>query len=367
MIDENEAFNLSGSTLASALISFLQGDIHQLLSFNNIDNIANFILYHGLTTHTYLILKQNGVNNVLTNRLKNNYFTISIRNSQLFETYRVITELFELNQIEFIPLKGCFMLPMIYIDTAGRNISDLDILIHPKDYPKVQKLLLSRGATQESEGETEFLRDLGHHYTPFTLFNTSIEIHSRLLPKNMKYQIPIDAVWQNKELYQLNEKTVNGINHNQLLAYLALHIHYSEMRGEYRLYWYLDVYRLLLREEMQLSAEFVMFIKSEKIEKPVLKIITRVAYLFNLNMSNLKPLSVNESTLFIHKLGGNNKRSNKGYSIVFERFQYTKGVVDKFYYLKDTIMNPKSRDIGNGMVFRITRLIINSFNYLLRR
>ncbi len=367
MFDQNEAHRHSGVSLASVVISLLQGDLTPLTSYNDSNEIAQFILYHGLSTHTYHTLIQNGMHGNLTDRVKSNYFTISIRNAQVFETYRVVAELFEQNQIAYMPLKGSFLLPMIYNDTAGRNISDLDILIDPSDYTKVQQLLMDRGALQEEEGESDLLQDLGHHYAPFTLFNTSIEIHTRLFPKNMRYQIPIEAVWQNREEYQTNGKVVYGVNQIQLIAYLALHIHYSEMRGEYRLYWYLDLYKLISQNSNLITLDLISLLKSQRIAKPVLKILSRVAYLFNLNLPYIKPLSVKEARLFANCLGGDEKRLNKGYSIVFERLLYTKGWGDKYRYLRDTVMHKKGSDSGKGIHSRITKLVKNTLFYWIRK
>lgn len=367
MFDQNEAHRHSGVSLASVVISLLQGDLTPLTSYNDSNEIAQFILYHGLSTHTYHTLIQNGMHGNLTDRVKSNYFTISIRNAQVFETYRVVAELFEQNQIAYMPLKGSFLLPMIYNDTAGRNISDLDILIHPSDHTKVQQLLMDRGALQEEEGESDLLQDLGHHYAPFTLFNTSIEIHTRLFPKNMRYQIPIEAVWQNREEYQTNGKVVYGVNQIQLIAYLALHIHYSEMRGEYRLYWYLDLYKLISQNSNLITLDLISLLKSQRIKKPVLKILSRVAYLFNLNLPYIEPLSVKEARLFANCLGGDEKRLNKGYSIVFERLLYTKGWGDKYRYLRDTVMHKKGSDSGKGIHSRITKLVKNTLFYWIRK
>lgn len=367
MIDQNEAQGHSGVSLASAVINFLQGDITRLTSYNDSDKIAQFILYHGLSTHTYHKLIQNNLLGNLTDRIKSHYYTISIRNAQIFETFRVIVDLFEQNNITYMPLKGSFLLPIIYNDTSGRAISDLDILIHPCDYPKVQQTLIKRGAIQEVENETVLLQELGHHYAPFTLFNTSIEIHTRLFPKNMKYQIPIESVWSNKELYHSNGKKVFGVNHNQLIAYLALHIHYSEMRGEYRLYWYLDLYKLISRNTNPITLDLITFLKSQRIEKPVLKILSRVAYLFNLNLPFIEPLSLKETRLFANGLGGVDKRINKGYSIVFERILYTKGWIDKYRYLRDTVMHKKVSDSGKGIYSRVTKLIKNTLFYWFRK
>lgn len=368
MHSENEILNSGGTSMANTLISFLQGNLNVFDDLDSVTStaISNFILHHGVTTHIYQIIAHNAINKHFVDKLKSHYFAITIRNSQVFQTYRVIVNLFEQHSIPFIPLKGVFLLPVIYNDTAGRNISDIDILIQPQDYTTVQQLLLELGALQEDEGETELLNDLGHHYAPFTLFNTSVEIHSRLLSKNLKYQIAVEDIWKNKERYFVDNNPVFGVDSHSLIAYLALHIHYSEMRGEYRLYWYLDIYKLLIRADKTLSDQFLSLVEKQRIKEPVSKILAKVAYLFNLTLKDINPLSEKEITRFKIDLGGDEKRQNKGYSILFERLYYTKGVFNKCRFLIDTIKQSKQHHQDTNLVNRVMRLAKNTLRYLFR-
>lgn len=76
--------------------------------------------------------------------------------------------------IDVLPVKGCW-LKELYPDLGDRQMSDLDMLIHPEDAPSAEGILLSMGYQRE---EVSF-----HHTAYRKPPYTAVELHISLLPE----------------------------------------------------------------------------------------------------------------------------------------------------------------------------------------
>ncbi len=352
-----------------AIISFIRGeklDIYFPEDENIRHRTVSLIAHHGLTGHILNHKNFSSLDTNLQKAIKSLYLRISVRNTQLFETYNSVTDKFKERNIEFIPLKGAFLLPTIYGDIAARNISDLDILIHPEDYERCKAILVEMGATQVEEESEQFLQNLAHQYAPYWLFNTSIELHNRILSLNLKYAISVDEVWSNLVDYKLNDTVCKGIDPNILVIYLAMHIHYSEMRGEYRVYWYMDIAKLLSLNEKVNMVEVLGLSKRYGNYKPLIKILSKVSYMFNLDIEGVKRLNDNQIESLLRNLAQFNKPANKGYSIAIERVLYTKGFKNRLQFVKQSVLAGSGN--SNSDIFkRISSIGVKLLQYLFKR
>lgn len=134
MSDENLSSSNYSLNCVYSIVQFLRGE-SSFIPFSDVKSsqthLLQIIAHHGLAGHILNHRNFNSLDLSLQKAIKALYLNISVRNTQLFETYNRISENFKLKNIEFLPLKGAFLLPSVYGDIAARNISDLDILIHP--------------------------------------------------------------------------------------------------------------------------------------------------------------------------------------------------------------------------------------------
>ena len=71
-----------------------------------------------------------------------------IRNNILITEKEKLASTFKRNEVEFVPLKGAFLIPNIYKDYGSRTMNDLDILILPERIETVKKILSEAGYLQ---------------------------------------------------------------------------------------------------------------------------------------------------------------------------------------------------------------------------
>ncbi len=363
---DHKSFSLSPE-IVKILLSYLQNkELPKNVCFESelSNNYQKAILHHGLTSFIYNHPSQGELHQQLKKILKNQYFTITLRNTQLFQTYTKITTAFELYKINYIPLKGAFLLPYIYNDTSARGMSDIDILIHPADYEKSKEILFKLGATQQEDNQSVFLQSLGHQYPPFWIFNTSVEIHSRLLPANLQYNIPVEDVWNHLIQYSQAGSNVENLDSYLLICYLALHIYYSEKRGEYRIYWYLDIFKVLESLQNYDASNLKHWLTKYGIEKPVYEILSKVIFLFNRSIIGVEPLSPKSEKEFCSQLALQTENKNSGYSIAIERVVYTKGIFNKFRYIFHTIHFGEESNAHTSTFSRSVSILKKLVNYL---
>ena len=67
-----------------------------------------------------------------------------------------LTEDFRNNKIDFMPLKGT-VIRKLYPDMAMRHMCDSDLLIKPKQYDKIKKIMSDRGYDFVLESDHEFV------------------------------------------------------------------------------------------------------------------------------------------------------------------------------------------------------------------
>lgn len=89
--------------------------------------------------------------------------------------------------IEVLPLKGCWLKER-YPDLNDRQMSDLDMLIHPEDAPAAERILLSMGYRKE---EVCF-HHTAYHKPPYT----AVELHVSLLPETDEHAGYYENIWE---------------------------------------------------------------------------------------------------------------------------------------------------------------------------
>ena len=110
-------------------------------------------------------------------RLEKGSYNEVIANERQLKKYRQLLEMFENEKIDYMPLKGICLKEM-YPQTEMRSMGDIDILIRPEQYEKIEKILHSM--------DFEFVADSDHEYIWRTADNVTLELHKRLIPSYNK-------------------------------------------------------------------------------------------------------------------------------------------------------------------------------------
>lgn len=95
---------------------------------------------------------------------------IALNEQQFFE-YNKITEAFNKNRIDYMPLKG-ILLKQIYPKPDMRSMSDIDILIKTEQYEKIKALFSDMGYSEKKES---------NHELPWQKNNIYVELHKRII------------------------------------------------------------------------------------------------------------------------------------------------------------------------------------------
>lgn len=96
--------------------------------------------------------------------------SIALNEQQFFE-YNKITEAFNKNRIDYMPLKG-ILLKQIYPKPDMRSMSDIDILIKTEQYKKIKVMFSDMGYNEKKES---------NHELPWQKNNIYVELHKRII------------------------------------------------------------------------------------------------------------------------------------------------------------------------------------------
>lgn len=108
--------------------------------------------------------------------LFNNAFPLVILDEQQRQALDMLCEAFEVDGIEYMPLKGS-VLKSLYTRTEMRVMGDIDILIKTEQYEIIKRVMLELGFGEEVESDHEFI---------WIKDNLCIELHKRLIPSYNK-------------------------------------------------------------------------------------------------------------------------------------------------------------------------------------
>ncbi|MFQ5766639.1 MAG: nucleotidyltransferase family protein [Acidobacteriota bacterium] len=180
----------------------------------------------------------------LSRALKERWRKTLADNLILVEALREVGSLLQDNGLEFIVLKGGSLLGFLYPEIHLRPMADLDLLIRPKDWPAVARLLGARNYRLPSPEEER--RDRRHGYchtveTPPTP-TCSIEFHWDLESVG-RNRIDRDELFRSAVTCTIEGGSFKRLCDDHLLLHLAMHMAHHFTRPS--LHWVEDLRRLL--------------------------------------------------------------------------------------------------------------------------
>lgn len=173
---------------------------------------------HGLLSLLYWSLKTTGsefVPQSQLNWLQDYFYSNNRHNFALTKELLKLLRLFEVNKITALPFKGPILAASLYGNVALRLISDLDILVHERDFSRSVDLLISQGYQLRTQVPWEF-----HLIRGDGLYN--VDLHQEIAPKHVSCSLSFDHLWENIETFSLAGTTVPNLPPEVWLLILCL-------------------------------------------------------------------------------------------------------------------------------------------------
>lgn len=143
------------------------------------------------------------------NRINSIYKLNALRNLRLSQSLLRILTLLSENRIEAIPFKGPALAVLAYGDLSLRTISDLDFLVHTKDFPAIYDIMIRAGSQSTfplygtmREYCKLFRRDLGFHDSV-----SWIDFHHQFTQGPGRISLG-ESMWQNKKTIALLNREI---------------------------------------------------------------------------------------------------------------------------------------------------------------
>lgn len=201
----------------------LNGDISELPEEIDFEQLFAFGKSHGVENLLYVGLRDLKINVPvdIMKKFQTAYeMQIMVEATQALEL-EVLTDLFEENKIDNLPLKGS-VIRYLYPMPDYRKSGDIDILIHPEDEEKVHDLMLESGYELIERDTVEL--HLEYRKPPYLM----VEIHLRLVETDNRAYTFFSNIWD-------MAAPVQGLNYRYemdkecfyafIIAHLCKHIH----------------------------------------------------------------------------------------------------------------------------------------------
>ena len=180
--------------------------------------------------------------------LQQAYYKTLRRSMVLLDAYSKIVQKFEKNGLVVIALKGIFLSDWLYGDIGLRQFSDIDLLIKPEDGLKGVSLLKEMGyASNETKYISDYIESKSHnvHFPPMILNMVSVELHTKLHRDTENYHVKQEDCWGNAIEVKINGIDSFGLQFNDLLIHLCVHLDKHFREGQLQFTCFIDIANLI--------------------------------------------------------------------------------------------------------------------------
>jgi hypothetical protein len=150
---------------------------------------------------------------------------ITKRNLRLTWKLVQFVELLSDHEIECVILKGPAFALQAYGDITLRQFSDLDILIHENDFPRVYDLLLQFGYIPISKlgsKQQKFHVRTDNHFS-FNRQGDEFEVHWKIAPQENIHPLTQEKMWQELDSVMVYDKEIHSLSSANTILYACLH------------------------------------------------------------------------------------------------------------------------------------------------
>jgi hypothetical protein len=215
---------------------------------------ADLVIRHGIAALVWQNITDLGLSEAVPEQersmLENIRFKTIARVSYITsEASEVVTEL-EKEGIRALLLKGLALEHSVYGSRGLRQMSDADLLVAPEDALRAQDILIKAGfisRPMKSPLYRHIILDLGNHLPELHRRGISVDLHHRLFgPEGVEV---VRRAMEKPEVISVTGKTFYTLPQEISLLGLVNHIFKHEVKGEFQLRLYTDIYLLLKKHE----------------------------------------------------------------------------------------------------------------------
>jgi hypothetical protein len=139
------------------------------------------------------------------------------RNLFLAGTLRTLLRLLEAHHIPAIPYKGPVLAALAYGDLALRQFSDLDMLVHPRDFHRAQELFSAQGYRRVQTYGWEVSWVDKH-------MRVCVDLHQGITPWYFPCPFDFAPVWERRQPLALAGTTVSTLSSEDTLLLLCVQV-----------------------------------------------------------------------------------------------------------------------------------------------
>jgi len=329
------------------MLAVLSNENPEHVDRGNVEKLVERAIGNGLGAVLYqkIVDKRIECEPQLVARLKKAYFSNLVRNTNISSVWNELKAILEANQLQYIPLKGIYLSQYIYSDSTLRAMSDIDLLLHADDADFLYFKMLEKGAETSDASYSTDSKKTDHHLPGITYKGVYIEIHRNIVPDDATYKIPVDLLWSSS----IRQGDIRSIHPHLNLIYFCLHLFYTVKRGGVRLSWLYDFIIFSQSAEFKnCKGDFMETLSRQGCKEPVLAVLFASEKLFNYTFSFIdhsfktKAISAIERRVFYFLNSEGEGGTDYGYEIAFERLANTKGIRNKFRFIKERVYQPDS-------------------------
>lgn len=196
------------------------------------DRLTERACYHGVAPLLYNNLQHMDTPDVWSRNalsgLKRAYYATAARNGLLYQALHEMLHALKTKGIPVIVLKGAALAETVYPHRALRPMSDVDLLIHKADLPRVEDTLMGLGYMLQPHMQPKAWYQ-EHHYH-FVCINPKrsaitppIEVHWHIDRPSNAFQIDIDGLWERAISVAIAGVETLMLAPDDILLHLCLH------------------------------------------------------------------------------------------------------------------------------------------------
>jgi len=170
------------------------------------------------------------------------------------ELLRILEKL-ESCSVAVLPYKGPVLAEILYGNVSMRQFSDLDLLIHPSDLPRIKSALAELGYEPRVEltqrEERDYLESGYEHTFDYHLGQNLVEVQWRILPRFYSVGFDVDGFFQRAVPRTVSGMTLRTLCAQDLLLVLCVH---AAKHAWQQLSWLCDIAELARSQQIDWNA-----------------------------------------------------------------------------------------------------------------
>ena len=170
------------------------------------------------------------------------------------ELLRILEKL-ESCSVAVLPYKGSVLAEILYGNVSMRQFSDLDLLIHSSDLPRIKSALAELGyepRVQLTQREERDYLESGYEYTfDHHLGRNLVEVQWRILPRFYSVDFDVDGFFQRAVPRTVSGMTLRTLSAEDLLLVLCVH---AAKHAWQQLSWLCDIAELARSQQINWNA-----------------------------------------------------------------------------------------------------------------